>query len=393
VNARTDRAAPAHASDGPEQEPLSPRDYATAARAKLDRAVWDYIAGGSGDEVTLRGERAAYDRYRLRPRTLVDVSSCELGTTLLGRPVALPVGIAPMAYHRLVDAEGETATVRAAGALGALTVTSTFASRTLEETARAASGPLWLQLYVLRARKVTESLVRRAEAAGYRALVITVDAPRMARRERDLRNGFHLPSHIRPVNLDDDHTGGLHTGRAGGSALAAHADRHHDAAFTWQDLAWLRSLTGLPLVLKGVLTARDARQAADLGVEGLIVSTHGGRQLDGAIAALDALPEVVAAVPDECEVLVDGGIRRGTDVLKALALGARAVLVGRPVLWGLAVGGAAGAERVLTTLRDELAEAMALTGHPGLDTIGPDLLHRSPDSAYPTTTTDDRDMA
>ncbi|MFF4284584.1 alpha-hydroxy acid oxidase [Streptomyces sp. NPDC001633] len=379
MTARADREPGADAGE----VLLSPEDYEAAARARLDRPVYDFIAGGSGDEVTLRGERAAYERYRLRPRTLVDVSHCETGTTLLGSPVSFPVGVAPMAYHRLVDAEGETATVRAAGAVGALTVTSTFASRTIEETARAATGPLWLQLYVLRERAVTESLVRRAEAAGYRALVITVDAPRMARRERDLRNGFSLPRHIRPVNLDDGQAGGLHGSRAGSSTLADHAARHHDAAFTWQDLAWLRSLTSLPLVLKGVLTGQDARRAAELGVEGLIVSTHGGRQLDGAIAALDALPEVVAAVPETCEVLVDGGIRRGTDVLKALALGARAVLVGRPVLWGLAVDGAAGAERVLATLRAELTEAMALTGRPRLDAIAPDLLHLAPAAAAP----------
>ncbi|WP_239341947.1 alpha-hydroxy acid oxidase [Frankia sp. CiP3] len=354
---------------------LSLLAYEEAARVRLDPPVWDYIAGGSGEEVTLRDERAAYGRYRLRPRALVDVSGCELGTTLLDSPVAFPVGVAPMAYHCLVDPQGEVATVRAAGAVGALTVASTFASTTLEETAAAATGPLWLQLYVLRRHEVTESLVRRAEAAGYRALVITVDTPRMARRERDLGNGFRLPPHIRPVNLDDGHAGGLHDGRSGESVLAWHAARHHDAAFTWKDLAWLRSLTRLPLVLKGVLTAEDAHRAADLGVEGLIVSTHGGRQLDGAVAALDALPEVVRAVSGRCEVLVDGGIRRGTDVLKALALGARAVLVGRPVLWGLAVDGAAGAERVLSTLYTELEEAMALSGRPRLDMIGSDLLH------------------
>ncbi|TJZ54488.1 alpha-hydroxy-acid oxidizing protein [Streptomyces piniterrae] len=381
-----------HADRGEREVPPSPREYAAVARAKLDRAVWDYIAGGSGDEVTLREDRAAYDRYRLRPRVLVDVSHCELSTTLLGRPVALPVGIAPMAYHRLVHADGETATVRAAGAVGALTITSTFASKTLEETARAATGPLWLQVYVFHDRKVTESLVRRAEAAGYRALVITVDTPRMARRERDLRNGFGLPPHVRPANFDDGHRAGLHRARAGGSTLADHAERHHDAAFTWEDLAWLRSLTSLPLVLKGVLTAQDARRAAELGVAGLVVSTHGGRQLDGAIPALDALPEVVEAVPDECEVLVDGGIRRGTDVLKALALGARAVLVGRPVLWGLAADGADGVERVLDTLRAELAEAMALTGRPRLDTIARDLLHRSAPFPYHPAS-NDKEMA
>jgi 4-hydroxymandelate oxidase len=214
----------------------------------------------------------------------------------------------------------------------------------------------------------------------------------MARRERDLRNGFSLPSHIRPVNLDEAHTSGLHRGRSGSSTLAEHSVRHHDAAFTWEDLAWVRSLTDLPLVLKGVLTAQDARRAADLGVEGLIVSTHGGRQLDGAVAALDALPEVVAAVEGRCEVLVDGGVRRGTDVLKALALGARAVLVGRPVLWGLAVDGAAGVERVLSALKDELAEAMALTGRPRLDTIDPELLN-GPSGFTHHSITHDRDMA
>nr|WP_199788205.1 alpha-hydroxy acid oxidase [Streptomyces sp. SID8354] len=370
---------------------MNPRDFEAAARTRLDRPVFDYIAGGSGDEVTLREDRAAYARYRLRPRALVDVSRCEPATTLLGRPVAFPVGIAPMAYHQLVHPDGETATVRAAGTVGALTVASTFASTSLEEIARAATGPLWLQVYVMRRREITASLVRRAEAAGYQALVITVDTPRMARRERDLRNGFRLPPHIRPANLDEDHDTGLYQGRAGSSTLAAHAARHHDAAFTWDDLAWLRSLTGLPLVLKGVLTAEDARRAATLGVAGLIVSTHGGRQLDGTVPALEALPEVVAAAGDRCEVLVDGGVRRGTDVLKALALGARAVLVGRPVLWGLAVDGEAGVERVLATLRDELEEAMALTGRPRLDTLAPDLLHRSTDRPYPTT--DDREPA
>ncbi|MCE4941808.1 alpha-hydroxy-acid oxidizing protein [Streptomyces albulus] len=353
---------------------LNPRDYESAARDRLDRSVWDYIAGGSGDELTLHEDRAAYGRYRLRPRALVDVSHCEPATTLLGHPVAFPVGIAPMAYHQLVHPDGELATVRAAGAAGALTIASTFASTSLEDVAAAATGPLWLQLYVLRRREVTASLVRRAEAAGYRALVITVDTPRMARRERDLRNGFRLPPHIRPANLDRDHEAGLHQGGAGGSSLAGHAARHHDAAFAWDDLAWIRSLTDLPLVLKGVLTAEDAHRAAGLGVAGLIVSTHGGRQLDGVVPALEALPEVVAAAGDRCEVLVDGGVRRGTDVLKALALGARAVLVGRPVLWGLAVDGEPGAAQVLSTLRAELEEAMALTGRPRLCDVTRDLL-------------------
>lgn len=360
-----------------------PRGYEEAARPLLDAAVWDYIAGGSGEESTLADERAAYRRYRLRPRVLVDVERIDPATTLLGAHVSFPVGIAPMAYHGLVDPLGEVATVRAAGAVGALTVVSMFASTTLEDVAAAATGPLWFQLYVLRRREVTEALVARAEAAGYGALVVTVDTPRMGRRERDLRNGFHLPPHVRPVNLDDGLTTALHAARDGESAVGRHAARHHDAALTWRDVEWLRSLTALPIVLKGVLTAEDARRAVDAGVGGIVVSTHGGRQLDGAVAALDALPEVVDAAGGDLEVLVDGGVRRGTDVLIALALGARAVLVGRPVLWGLAVGGEAGAGRVLSTLRDELEDAMALSGRPTLADVGPDLLRRVAPPAGP----------
>lgn len=356
-------------------ECLHPGEYEEAARRRLTSAVWDYIAGGSGDETTLQEERIAYQRYRLRPRTLVDVASIDTCTTVLGTEVQVPVGVAPMAYHCLAHASGETATVRAAGAVGALTVVSMFSSTTLEDIAAAAAGPLWMQLYVLRRREATESLVERAEAARYRAIVVTVDTPRMGRRHRDVRNGFHLPAHVHPVNLDESLVAALHATGGNESAVSLHAARHHDPTFTWDGLHWLRSLTELPIVLKGVLTAEDGRRAADAGVDGLIVSTHGGRQLDGAIAAPDALPEVADAVGDELEVFVDGGIRRGTDVLKALALGARAVFIGRPVLWGLAAAGAAGAERVLSTLRDEMEDAMALTGRPTVAAIGRDLLH------------------
>ncbi|MCC3767453.1 alpha-hydroxy-acid oxidizing protein [Streptomyces sp. UNOC14_S4] len=344
-------------------------DYRAAARPLVEPSAWDFIDGGSGDETTLRENLTGYRRYRLRPRVLVDVSRCDTRTTLLGSPVALPVAVAPTAFHGLVTPEGEPACARAAGEAGALMVVSTFATTRLEDIARVAQGPLWLQLYVFRDRATSEDLVRRAEAAGYRALVVTVDAPVQARRVRDLRNGFALPPGLAPANFPEQLADGCP------AELSQQVARRIDPAFTWDDLAWLRSLTRLPIVLKGVLAAEDAARAAELGVAAIVVSNHGGRQLDGSVTALDALPEVVSAVAGRCEVLVDGGIRRGSDVLVALALGARAVLVGRPVLWGLAVSGADGARDVLSILAAELEAAMALSGRPDLASVDASLLH------------------
>ncbi|WP_369367625.1 alpha-hydroxy acid oxidase [Streptomyces sp. CG4] len=343
-------------------------DYYTAARSLVEPAAWDYIDGGSGDETTLRENLAGYRRYRLRPRVLVDVSRCDMRTTLLGSPVALPIAVAPMGFHGLVTPEAEPACARAAGAVGALMVVSTFATSRLEDVARVAQGPLWMQLYVFRDRAVSEDLVKRAEAAGYRALVVTVDAPVRGRRVRDLRNAFALPSGLAPANFPGIPADGS------SAELSAHLALRIDPAFTWDDLDWLRSLTRLPIVLKGVLTAEDAARAAEWGVAAIVVSNHGGRQLDGAVTALDALPEVISAVAGRCEVLIDGGIRRGSDVLVALALGARAVLVGRPVLWGMAVSGTEGAREVLSILGTELETAMALCGRTDLASVDASLL-------------------
>ncbi|MEV7353903.1 alpha-hydroxy acid oxidase [Kitasatospora sp. NPDC088264] len=337
-----------------------------AARAQLSPEIWDFIEGGSGTERTVAANREMFARYALRPRTMVDVSDCSPASTLLGAPLGLPVGIAPMAYHRLVDPEGETATARAAGRAGALLVAGMFASRTLEEIAAAATGPLWLQLYWLRERAALAALVERAEAAGYRALVLTVDAPRIGRRLRDLRNGFAIPPAVRAVNLDQDLMSASHRATDGGSGIAEHAREQFDPTLTWADLDWLRARTRLPLVLKGILTAEDARLAAEHGADAVVVSNHGGRQLDGALPSLAALPEVVDAVPADLPVLLDGGVRTGADIAVALALGARAVLVGRPVFWGLATEGEAGVHRVLDLLRDELEHTMALLGRPRL---------------------------
>lgn len=352
-------------------EPLRVEDYADAAESALAGEVWGYIQGGSGAESTVAANREAYKRVLLRPRVLTDVSRCDLSTTVLGQPLAVPIGVAPMAYHRLVHPDGEVATAAAAGAAGSLFVVSLFASRALEDIARAASAPLWLQLYWLRRREVLADLARRAEAAGFGALVLTVDAPRVARRLRDVRNSFAIPGHIRAVNLDPADVAASHQLAAGSSAIERHAREQFDPTLTWADLSWLRERTALPLVLKGILTAEDARRAVDHGVDAIVVSNHGGRQLDGAVPSLDALPDVAAAVPARMPVLVDGGIRSGTDVFKALALGARAVLLGRPVLWGLAHSGAAGAGGVLRLLREELEECMVLAGRPTLADIDP----------------------
>lgn len=353
---------------------LSVDEYLAPARERLPADVWAFLAGGSGSESLISGARQALDRIRLRPSVLVDVSRCDSATTLLGDALAAPLGVAPMAYHRLCHPQGEVATARAAGEQGVLYIASMFASRTLEETAEATTGPSWLQLYWLRQREVLLGLVARAEAAGYGALVLTVDAPRVARRLRDLRHGFALPEDIRAANLDPAVMAATHGSRPGDSGIARHSREQFDASITWSDLDWLREQTRLPLVLKGILTAEDARRAVAHGVAGIVVSNHGGRQLDHAIPSMEALPTIVDAVAGQCAVLVDGGIRTGIDVLKALALGADAALVGRPVLWGLTCGGQAGAAAVLGLLREELTEAMELSGRPTVASLDRSLL-------------------
>jgi isopentenyl diphosphate isomerase/L-lactate dehydrogenase-like FMN-dependent dehydrogenase len=342
-------------------DPVNVFEYEALAQAKMDPAFWDFYQGGSDDEVTLRANRAAFEGIRLRPRVLVDVSASALDmrTTALGTPISMPILIAPTAMHCLAHPEGECATAQAAGKAGTLMVASTVSTRTLEETAKAASGPLWFQLYIYPNLQVAERLVRRTEAAGYRAIVLTVDLPYFGNRERDKRNNFTIPP---PLFHEANFVGVEKTGQAW-------------VALTWESLSWLRSITSLPLLLKGILTAEDALLAIEHGMDGIIVSNHGGRQLDTALASIEALPEIVEAVAGHCEVYVDGGIRRGTDILKALALGARAVLVGRPVLWGLAVNGAEGAYHVLEILRKELELAMALSGRPTLNSIDRALLN------------------
>jgi 4-hydroxymandelate oxidase len=349
---------------------LSVGDYEPLARAAVRGDYWDYVVGGSGAERTLLANRTGFDRVLLRPRVLIDVSTPDTATSVLGAVVRSPIGIAPTAFHRMMHPEGELATARGAAAAGGLYITSFFSTQPFADIATASGdGPRWLQLYWLKDRDLFGSVIDSAVKAGYTALVLTVDAPVLGVRFRDLRNGLALDGDIRPVNLDAAFTSAMHDSREGHSAVADHAAQSFDAAITWTDLAWLRERSPLPILLKGILTAGDARLAVEHGVDGIVVSNHGGRQLDNAVASIDALPEVVEAVAGRCPVLVDGGVRTGTDVFAALALGAAAVFIGRPALWGLAAGGADGVTHVLELLRAELAHVMALAGRPTIADI------------------------
>ena len=349
--------------------PLCLEDFEPLARAKVRADYWDYIAGGSGSERALAANRAAFARLALRPRVLVDVSRIETAVTLLGDDLTAPVLVAPTAYHRMSHPEGELATARGAAEAGALYVASFFSNHSLEEIAAVGgASPRWLQMYWLRDREAFGGVVDRAAAAGYSALVLTVDTPVIGQRLRDARNGLALGPEMAPGNVTVA-VDMLQSRTEGRSALADQALLTFDPSITWADLAWLRARSPLPVVLKGVVTAEDAELAVEHGVAAIVVSNHGGRQLDNPIGTLDVLPEVVDAVAGRCPVLVDGGVRTGQDVALALALGAGAVLVGRPVLWGLAVDGAAGVAQVLTMLRAELAHVMALIGRPTIASI------------------------
>jgi 4-hydroxymandelate oxidase len=352
-------------------------DLENHARERLEGSAFDYYASGAHDEITLRENRAAFERLCLRYRVLRDVSRRDATTTVLGQRLALPIMVAPTAFHKLAHPEGERASARAASAMGTAMILSTLSNTAVEEVVASASGPVWFQLYVYKDRGATRALVERAEAAGCRALVLTVDAPFLGTRERDVRNRFALPDGLLIENL---FAAGMAEVKAPprGSGLAAYFAELIDPALEFADLEWLASLTKLPLVVKGVVRGDDAARAVAHGARAVVVSNHGGRQLDTSPATIDVLPEVVEAIAGRAEVLLDGGIRRGTDVVKALALGARAVLVGRPVLWGLTCGGEAGVRRVLELLSAELDLAMALCGAPDVAALSADLVRRAP---------------
>lgn len=338
------------------------------AQARVEPVAWDYYSSGADDEITLRRNVEAYRDFELHYRVLVDVTERDCSTTVLGQPIAFPVVVAPTAFQRLAHPEGELASVAAAGDAGTVFILSTLSNTRVEDVVKAARGPVWFQLYVYKDRAATRALVERVEAAGCSALVVTVDAPLLGRRERDVRNRFALPQGFRIENMVAEGFGNL-SGAAADSGLAAYFASMLDPSLTWADIEWLRKISKLPVIVKGLVRPDDAQRAVFSGAAAVVVSNHGGRQLDTAPATIKVLESVVQAVDSRAEVYVDGGVRRGTDVVKALALGARAVLVGRPILWGLAVNGRAGVADVLAMLRRELDLAMALCGSSNLAEI------------------------
>ncbi|MGP4052203.1 alpha-hydroxy acid oxidase [Streptomyces sp. 2A115] len=345
-------------------------DFETAARTKLDPVYADFIAGGARDEITVRANEAAFGRLQLLPRVLRGSAERDLDVTLLGSRARLPVLLSPTAFHKLVDPEGELATARAAAAAGAIMIVSMASTVAVGEIADAVRGtgddvPLWFQLYIQPDLEITEALVRRATDAGCTALVVTVDSPVLGANERNRRNGFHdLPPGLRCENLVD-----LRDGEHGHVRQIAMSPE-----LNWEHIDWLRRTTPLPILLKGVLHPEDARLAIRHGVDGLLLSNHGGRQLDTVPATLELLPEIGAAVAGRIPVVLDGGVRRGTDAIKALALGASAVGIGRPVMWALAEGGEKGVRRLLELLREEIDDTLALCGASALADLTPDLV-------------------
>lgn len=348
-------------------------DYEALAREHLSDTAWAYFAGGSGDEWTLRENEAAFQRLKLMPRVLRDLSQADTRTELFGMELAAPVLLAPVAFQKLAHPDGELASAIAAGALDTAMVVSTQASIALEDIAAQAAAPLWFQLYIQPDRAFTEALVRRAETAGYHALVVTVDAPANGLRNREQRAGFALPPGVEAVNL-----AGMRSLPPPSPEKLLFGTPLIAAAPSWHDLEWLRGLTSLPILAKGIASPEDARRALDTGLNGIVVSNHGGRMLDGTPAAIDLLPAVVQEVASAAPVLVDGGIRRGADVLRALALGASAVLIGRPYIFALAAVGAPGVAHVLRILRAELELAMALTGCARVASIDQSVLAQNP---------------
>jgi 4-hydroxymandelate oxidase len=339
-------------------------DFEPLAKAKMPAMGWEYVSGGAGDELTVRWNQEAYQRIRLRPRVLVDVSQLDTRVSLFGQEHAFPIILAPTAAQKLTHPEGELATARGAGAAGAAMVLSSFSNTSLEDVAAAAKSQLWFQLYAQTDHGFTHDLVQRAEAGGYRALCLTVDTPIAGARNRETRANVNLSPLPNLKNLKGVGTEGVV--RTGSLDIFS---RVLDAALSWKDVEWLRSFAKIPLLVKGVLNPDDADRAVKAGVAGIMVSNHGGRNLDTVPATIDALPQVADRVAGRVPVLVDGGIRRGTDVLKALALGANAVLIGRPYLYGLGAAGAAGVTQVVNILQREFVMAMALTGRTTIASI------------------------
>jgi 4-hydroxymandelate oxidase len=351
-------------------EPINLFEFETVAKERLPKEEYDYIAGGATDEISVERNRRAYESWALRPRVLRDVSALDLSTTVLGTKVSLPVLIAPCGGHKKAHPDGEFATYRAATACGTILAVSANASSSFEELAQAAKGHLWVQLYPFRDKEMTKDWLKRAKAAGYEAICVTLDSQWPPKRERNIRNNYQRTRGINyPIPGAANANAPRPAGRAGEGS---------DPAATWKDLEWIKSATDLPVVAKGIMTGEDVELCAKAGADAVIVSNHGGRHLDNTLATIEVLSEAVEAAKGTMEIFLDGGIRRGADVVKALALGAKAVFIGRPLFWGLAVGGERGVVRVLEILREEIEITMAKCGRPTIASIDSTVVVKAP---------------
>lgn len=334
----------------------------------LDPAIFDFISGGSGSEWGVANNLDAFQHYQIVPRVLQKSGTIDTSAVLLGKKLPSPIIIAPCAFHKLVCADGELATARAAAKSDTIFTLSTMSTCSIEEVSTASSADKWFQLYVFKDREITTELVRRAESAGYKALVVTVDVPAMGMRLRDIRNQFSLPPGIEAVNFKKFGLSSI-SEKTDGSKVKEHTDQQFDADLGWDSIDWLRSITKLPIILKGILNPEDASEAVKHKIAAIVVSNHGGRQIDSIISPLDALPEIVKAVDNKIPLIVDGGVRTGEDVFKAIALGASAVMIARPVLWALSIGGQAELEALFERLQSELTLTMKLAGCNNLQVI------------------------
>jgi isopentenyl diphosphate isomerase/L-lactate dehydrogenase-like FMN-dependent dehydrogenase len=348
-------------------QPINLFDFEAVAKERLPKEEYDYIAGGATDEISVDRNRRAYASWAFRPRVLRDVSALDLSTTALGTKVRLPVLIAPCGGHKRAHPDGEAATYRAAAACGSILAVSANSNTSFEELAKAANGHLWVQLYPFRDKAMTTEWLQRAKDSGYKAVVVTLDSQWPPKRERNIRNNYRRS---RGVNYPK---ASAETPRPAGRA-----GEGSDPAATWKDLEWIKSASDLPVVAKGIMTGEDVELCAEVGADGAIVSNHGGRHLDNTLATVEVLSEAVAAAKGKMEIFLDGGIRRGADVVKAIALGAKAVFIGRPLFWGLAVGGEQGVVRVLEILREEIEITMAKCGRPTIASIDPSTIVKAP---------------
>lgn len=336
-------------------------DFERLANSKLPKNWLDYYNSGACGQTTLALNKSAFLRLRIKPRMLRDVSHLDTSTTILGKKIPIPIGVSPTAMQRLACPEGEIANVKAVASIGSIYILSTLSTTSIEDVGATAPNAIkWYQLYIYKDRDITRQLVSRAEKMGFQAIVLTVDASVFGKRYADNKNKFSLPPHLELANLKGLSKTGFQANS--GSGLQNYVNSLFDSSLTWEDVKWLQSITKLPVILKGILTAEDAQLAVNLGIPGIIVSNHGGRQLDTCPASIEALPEIVKAAGDKCEVYLDGGIRYGTDIFKAIALGAKMVFVGRPAVWGLSCAGEEGVKKVLQILIEEFGQSMALSG-------------------------------